>query len=111
MIARRPRGASNVSAVLHALNLPICPNAQTDAARLGVHHCAVPGDRAARLHGDAGDPLAIRMRKRDGYKAGATGKIAAVILIGALVWAAWEFGLLEAIADLSTMPLAPNTLN
>lgn len=51
------------------------------------------------------------MRKRDGYKAGATGKIAAVILIGALVWAAWEFGLLEAIADLSTMPLAPNTLN
>ena len=45
------------------------------------------------------------MKKRGAYKAGATGKIAAVILIIAIAWAAWEFGLLEAIADLSTVPL------
>ena len=46
------------------------------------------------------------MKKRGGYKFGATGKIVAVILIIAFAWAAWELGLLEAIADLSTVSLS-----
>ena len=46
------------------------------------------------------------MKKRNGYKASLAGKIVAVILIVAFAWMAWEFGLLEAIADVSTVSLS-----
>lgn len=48
---------------------------------------------------------------RGGYKAGAKGRIVAMILIAALAWAMWEFGLLEAIAEISTVPLSPDPSN
>ena len=46
------------------------------------------------------------MAKRKNYKASARAKLAAVLLVVLLAWAAWEFGLFDAIGALSTVPVA-----
>ncbi|WP_157668106.1 hypothetical protein [Croceicoccus marinus] len=43
------------------------------------------------------------MAKRGRYRTSAMAKLAAVLLVAALAWAAWEFGLFTAIAELSTV--------